>query len=99
MKIAIVDDMPDEAAQLAGFIDKWCNDSSVAYECDTYPDGSIFINNSLNGEYDLIFLDIYMTVLNGIETARVIRNSNNNCHIVFLTSSTEHMHEAFSVHA
>lgn len=77
MKIAIVDDMPDEAAQLAGFIDKWCNDNSVAYECDTYPDGSIFINNSLNGEYDLIFLDIYMTVLNGIETARVIRNSND----------------------
>lgn len=63
MKIAIVDDMPDEAAQLAGFIDKWCNDSSVAYECDTYLDGSIFINNSLNGEYDLIFLDIYMTFL------------------------------------
>lgn len=60
MKIAIVDDMPDEAAQLAGFIDKWCNDNSVAYECDTYPDGSIFINNSLNGEYDLIFLDIYI---------------------------------------
>lgn len=83
MKIAIVDDMPDEAAQLAVFIDKWCNDSSITYECDTYPDGSIFINNSLNGEYDLIFLDIYMTVLNGIETARVIRNSNNNCHIVF----------------
>ena len=99
MKIAIVDDMPNEAAHLAGCIDKWCTNNSVPYDCDTYPDGSIFINSSLSGEYDLIFLDIYMTVLNGIETARVIRNSNNNCHIVFLTSSNEHMHEAFSVHA
>lgn len=99
MKIAIVDDMPDEAGKLAGYIDKWCDANSVSHECDIYPDGSVFIENSLSGDYDLIFLDIYMTVLNGIETARVIRSCNNKCSIVFLTSSSDHMHEAFSVHA
>ena len=99
MKIAIVDDMPDEADRLREDIDRWCRNNAVSYECDTYPDGSILICNSLSGEYDLVFLDIYMKELDGIETARVIRRNNAHCCIVFLTSSSEHMQEAFSVHA
>lgn len=99
LKIAIVDDMQVEANVLKEFAGRWCRENAVSYECDLYADGSALINNSLSGEYDLIFLDIYMTVLDGIETARVIRESNNHCYIIFLTSSNEHMQEAFSVHA
>lgn len=36
---------------------------------------------------------------NGIETAAALRKNGNSCIVVFITTSTEHMPNAFSVHA
>lgn len=48
---------------------------------------------------DLIFLDIEMPELDGMETARQLRLKNGNEYIIFLTSHTEFMPEAFKVRA
>lgn len=49
--------------------------------------------------YDLIFLDIEMPEMNGMETAESLRKNNNDEYIIFLTSHTEFMPEAFKVKA
>ena len=49
--------------------------------------------------YDIIFLDIYMPDITGIELAREIRMLDDECQMIFLTSSSAHAVEAFSVHA
>ena len=49
--------------------------------------------------YDLIFLDIEMPEMNGMETAESLRKNNNDEYIIFLTSHAEFMPEAFKVKA
>lgn len=46
---------------------------------------------------DLIFLDIYMPALSGLEAARKLREMNLPCRIIFLTSSKDHALEAFDL--
>lgn len=55
--------------------------------------------NTKKNSFDIIFLDIYMDFLDGIETARIIRNTDLNCNIIFLTSSTFHAIESYDVKA
>jgi DNA-binding LytR/AlgR family response regulator len=50
-------------------------------------------------QYDVLLLDIYMPELTGVELARKLRERQDNCQIVFLTTSKEHAVEAFSLHA
>lgn len=51
------------------------------------------------GQFDLIFLDIYMGGLTGVETARRLRTAKNLSPIVFLTTSPNFGVEAFEVDA
>lgn len=69
------------------------------------PDYNITIYNSgyelLESEvtYDLIFLDIEMPDIDGMKTAEVLRDKNNDEYIIFLTNHTEMMPHAFKVKA
>ena len=48
---------------------------------------------------DIIFLDIEMDSLNGINTAKEIRKINNKVIIIFVSSYSEYVFEAFDVNA
>lgn len=67
------------------------------YLIDIYDSGSDLLNNKKN--YDLIFLDIEMPDINGMETAELLRKKGNGEYIIFLTSHTEFMPDAFKVKA
>lgn len=46
---------------------------------------------------DLIFLDIYMPALSGLEAAKKLREMDLPCLIIFLTSSRDHALEAYEL--
>lgn len=50
------------------------------------------------GDDSLIFLDICMKGMNGIEAAERVRKRSARCLIVFLTSSREYAFDAFPIH-
>ena len=49
--------------------------------------------------YSAVFLDIYMDGMSGIEAAQKVRETDRDALIVFLTTSEDHMPEAFRLHA
>lgn len=51
------------------------------------------------GEIDLLFLDVEMEGLNGMETARRIREFNENLLIVFVTGYADYVFDGYSVGA
>ena len=56
--------------------------------------------NTMSGQidnYHLIFLDIEMEGLNGIETAKLLRNIDKNFILIFVTSFEQYALESFEV--
>lgn len=94
MKIAICDDDINCVNLIEDYI-RECR-KTVA-ECDAYQSGEELLRTYRNnGErYDVIFLDMEMEQLNGIETANHIREVDEYVIIVFITSHTEYMRESF----
>ncbi len=99
MKIALVD---DDAACLSE-MEKLCHAFAVreqrAVETVRFLSAEAFLAAPPESGFSLVFLDIYMDGLSGVEAARLLREVDSRCLIVFLTSSAEHMPEAFACHA
>lgn len=92
LKIAICDDQMVSRQQIVRYLNRI---SGVEFEVDEYSNGFDLI--SCNLKYDIIFLDIEMPKINGIEVAKRIRAKDDKPFIIFVTSYTEFMQSAFKV--
>ncbi len=68
-----------------------------AFLVDVFNSGEKLLQTDL--KYDIIFLDIEMSGINGMDVAERIMQKNKNIYIIFLTSHTEFMQSAFKVRA
>lgn len=64
-----------------------------------FSSGEEFLGAFTAGKYDLIFLDIYMDGITGMETAKRIRRADHGCRIIFITTSPEFAVESYDVSA
>ena len=92
-KIAICD---DENIIIDDIISKLHNRSSE-YEIVRCNSGNELLE--MPADYSILFLDIEMPSINGMETAFRLREKNFDGIIIFLTSHTEFMPDAFKVKA
>lgn len=98
MEIAIIDDNKTDAELLAGMCSDWSAASQTGIHYDRYLNGEEFLHSFVPGKYQLIFMDIYMADLSGIDTARIVREQDVECLLVFLTTSREHTWDSFPLH-
>ena len=99
MNIAIVDDLSYENDKLKNILNEYAAINKIALKTDEYNNGESFLKNYSPYAYTIVFLDIFMDGLSGVDIAKIIRKSDTDTIIVFLTSSVEHMADAFSIHA
>lgn len=98
MKIAIIDDCTEDASHLKDLLQDFFTDRQLSLDCSIFPSGETFLFSAKQTNFDLVFLDIYMDGLNGIDTACQLRKQGKNELIVFLTTSPEHALASFAVH-
>lgn len=70
---------------------------NAQYKIETFSEGKTLLEADC--EFDLIFLDIEMEGMNGLEVATLLRERGYKGEIIFLTSHSEFMQEAFKVKA
>lgn len=100
LTIAICDDNPGDISILKNFIEDYKTMRQVCMDIDTFSSGEEFLSGLKQKNYDIIFMDIYMTGMSGIETVRTIRNSSPaSSSVIFTSTSREHAIEAFGVNA
>ena len=101
--IAICDDQIICGETLELSLDKIMTEYNTSYKIDIYTSSNELLKVLESGEkaYDILFLDILMgkDELNGIDVARKIRTFDDNTSIVFVTSSTDHVLDGYSVRA
>ena len=99
MKIAIVDDNRQEAGLLMNICQTYAAENQTIFDLHYFESGQTLFESFERSLYDIIFLDICMEDMNGIEIAKKIRQQDSAGLLVALTDGTEHMSEAFSFHA
>lgn len=98
LKFAICDDLTTEANTLKNHIERYAREKSLRVEIDAYSEAqAILAVLARIAEYDLVFLNIYMERLNGIDLARWLREQGDKSRIIFFSTSKEHALDAFGV--
>ncbi len=93
MNIAICDDEEAIREQIKELIEK--EKPGVCPGLYETGDGLL----AAGGQFDLVFLDIQMDGTNGIETAKILRERNEDTILIFITGIREYVFEAFDVAA
>ncbi|MCI9025903.1 MAG: response regulator transcription factor [Dorea sp.] len=83
--IAICDDEQDFVAELEEMIRKYAGETGIEIRTVTFKNG-LELTECNKIELDLIFLDIQMDTMNGMEAAKRIRKKDEKVSIIFLTS-------------
>lgn len=91
VRVAVCDDSKQTREQITEWIKP-----EFTCEIHTFSTGEEFLEK--RESYDIIFLDISMGRLNGIETARKIREYSKGL-IIFITACKEYVFDAFDVEA
>lgn len=105
MKIALVDDEPKLLDEMAGLVcdfgaQRQCHVETVPFlNAEGFFEAFGDSGFSAGGCFDAVFMDIYMDGMDGVAAAQKIRSMDNRCVLVFLTSSSDFMPDAFSCHA
>lgn len=97
LKFAICDDSKIDREYLNKIIYEYFDRNNIYASVDEFESGEELLKKDLQ-EYAIIFLDIYMDKINGMEVARKLKNSNN-INIIFTTSSREFAVESYDVSA
>ena len=99
MRFALVDDMAGARERVLRLLSDFCKQQGLTYTVDSFSSGEEFLDAFVPLSYDIVFMDIYMDGMTGIEAAEKLRETDSHCLLIFLTASQEHMSDAFSTHA
>lgn len=98
ISIAICDDSISMLTSLKQGIKNYASKNEREIRIFLYHDGVELLDN-YSGKFDLIFLDIKMPKMNGVDVAKKIREKDSNVMIIFLTSLIQYALEGYKVNA
>ena len=98
MRTAIIEDTADNAKVLLNHLQQYEKETGISIHTTSFQNGMDFISD-YHPVWDLILLDIEMPLMNGIETARKIRQLDPDVLIIFVTCMAQYAIEGYSVRA
>ncbi len=99
MRVAVIDDESMFRMQLKVMVEKLAKNKEIQIVVEEFPGGQEFLDALSEKRYDIVFMDIYMPGMDGIETAKTLRRRTERTFLIFLTASDGHYPDAFSLHA
>ena len=97
-RIAIVEDEAAVREQLAGYVQRYTRQYGTPFEVTEFADGMEILED-YRPQFDIIFLDVEMKHLDGMETARRIRERDGGVLIVFITNMAQYAIKGYAVGA
>lgn len=98
IRIAIVEDNATEREHLLSCIKLYESEHNENFQIATFEDGLDFIENT-SAFFQIVFLDIQMKWMDGMETAKKIRKKDSDVVIIFVTNLAQHATEGYDVDA
>ena len=99
IEVAVCEDSEIDRGMLEEIIGFLMTDRGLEYNMTPFSNGEGLVAGYKNHPFDLIFLDVMMNEIDGIETGKLIRQMDKNVEIVYCTSSSDFAIAAYEVHA
>jgi len=98
IKIALCDDQMKTTSYIEEMVLDLSKRKSIDVEVDVFFDGQSLVKNIRFGDvYDLIYLDIEMKIMNGVETAKKIREFDGDVILIYVSGHENYWKDLFEV--
>lgn len=91
IRTAVCEDSVEEQERLLTLI-RGCG---IPTQIDVFSSGEAFLSAFTSGKYDLIFMDIYMSGMSGIDVITAVRRVDDTVSVAFATTSSDHTLESY----
>lgn len=98
MKVVIVEDDERESDRLSGYVSKYASGRGETADITVYPNALVFLSRYVPGA-DVVFMDIDMPDMTGMEAAKHLRERDSLVPLVFVTALSSFAVEGYSVGA
>lgn len=98
-KLAIIEDEQVAMNNILDFLKQYENDKNAEFAYFTYPNAFQFLNEFKAGEYHIVFMDINMPGINGMEAAKEMRESDHDVCLIFVTDLAQYAIKGYEVEA
>lgn len=99
-RLAVCDDNETDAAFVTSLIENWNKKISLPLQIEIFSSAEAFLfayEDKL--DFDLLFLDIEMDGMNGVELAKKLRQTGARLQLVFVTGFMDYISEGYDVEA
>lgn len=94
--VAIVDDEIQQVERLHQIVSSYLKERSIQSEIRCYHSGEALLEHAK--KFDLLFVDIQMQGMNGIEMAQRLRVVNKTAALLYVTSHQEQIQKSMTIH-
>lgn len=98
LHIAIVEDNEQDAKRLEDCLTRYASQNRLTFRSTHFPDALKLIN-AYTPNYDIVFMDIEMPLMSGMEAAKALRQVDASVTLVFVTNMAQYAVEGYSVEA
>ena len=98
INIGICDDNKEDIDVIQKFVTEYMSNKKILFRMNIYISGETLLE--ANNKLDIVFLDIVMNGINGIQAGINLKNVNRDTKIIYITSFSEYWKQAVNnVHA
>lgn len=97
-KVAIVEDDKKSSDLLSSFIDRYARENGAIIQTETFETGVRFLEK-YTPDFDVVFMDIEMPALNGMDTAKELRLIDEYVVLIFVTNMAQYAINGYEVGA
>ena len=100
MKLAVIEDEQAHSELLTSYLENWGVERDISLQIKTFVSAEQFLFVwEEQWDFDVLFVDIQMGDMNGMEMAKKIRQTDQDIPIVFTTGIADYLEEGYEVEA